>query len=592
MWPMAWSADVDTQSMEFGSDDVVFHNQGRVFYRLDKNWKRSDTTYSKGTRRGVGQGPCDNPDTEKMEDGVIACKIDIDVDAGTAMTTMIHRGSKMYFITWKNDTDTDVKVGETDPSKIDECNYLDLMVIGNIRPDWFLDDRGDDTDVQYLGDQHAYYTDGNNNVVPRLVKQWRKKDFASQYFTMSVAGNPPNKMKNQTEPIEDSIHWPLILNIPGEGFGDDMLQVYKNHSLLTDDDDAIFELVENLEASGGSCPLISSMGGENGFEGDGDVQIGPPTTDVQIPSNLEVDPNSWFTNVYTFSPVWKAPMKQVDDTSAASGGGGGVAVTEEGRVRVESCYDPSTKSVELSVEFMNIEPIAASNGSQLPWMSLGYRIDEVCSMNPPDGSDSKIIMVNQSPIQKLPKAYAGSLSAAAQRLDMTAITSIYDSFWPLEKTTGYSDVSLSTPMLSSSGDASSMIQRSADGDNSNSSNNNDSVTLKFKQQFDEKPQVMHLMYAIGMSAQLGIHTSRSCFDVVEFPTCSTTTTATAGSSSADAAVSNNDGPSSSTTILNESIIFVRVIVDDCPRRRCNLFYFFPLVKIENGRVPLFYTKLI
>jgi len=273
------------------------------------------------------------------------------------------------------------------------------------------------------------------------------------------------------------------------------------------------------------------MGGENSFEGDGDVQIGPPTTEVNIPSNLEVDPNSWFTNVYTFSPIWEVPMKQVDDTSATSGSDG-VAVTEEGRVRVESCYDPSTKSVELSVEFMNIEPISTSSGSQLPWMSLGYRINEVCSMNPPDGSDSKIVMISKSPNENLPKAYAGSLSPAAKNLDMTAFTSIYESFWPLEQTTGYSDVSLSTPMLSSSsGDASPMIQRSAD--------NNNSVTLKFKQQFDEKPEVMHLMYAIGMSAQLGIHTSRSCFDVVEFPTCSTTTTTT----SAD------DMPSSSTTVL-------------------------------------------
>merc|ERR1712232_170698 len=31
---------------------------------------------------------------------------------------------------------------------------------------------------------------------------------------------------------------------------------------------------------------------------------------------------------------------------------------------------------------------------------------------------------------------------------------------------------------------------------------------------------MHLMYAIGMSPQLGIHTSRGCFEVTEFPTCS------------------------------------------------------------------------
>lgn len=100
---------------------------------------------------------------------------------------------------------------------------INLQIIGNIRPDWFLDGRGDSTDTQYLGNQHVFY----NEDLPKLVKQWRKKDFASQYFTMSIMENNPSKMaENGTETNpEDTIKWPLILNIPGEGFGDDMLQV-------------------------------------------------------------------------------------------------------------------------------------------------------------------------------------------------------------------------------------------------------------------------------------------------------------------------------------------------------------------------------
>merc|ERR1712072_887872 len=86
---------------------------------------------------------------------------------------------------------------------------------------------------------------------------------------------------------EGDVHWPLILNVPGEGFGDDFLQSYKNHRVLTDDDDDLFELVENLEAIGGSCPLVSGMTDDNG-----DATLGPPTLEVHIPSNLEVDPNS------------------------------------------------------------------------------------------------------------------------------------------------------------------------------------------------------------------------------------------------------------------------------------------------------------
>lgn len=493
MWPMAWSADVDTKSMAFGYDEVVHHNRGRTFYRLDKNWKRSDTTLAKGVRRGIGQGPCETFDVEQSEEGIKACISDTDVAAGDPMTTMIHRGSLMYFITWKNSTD--VKVGETNTSLIEECSYMDLFVIGNIRPDWFLDDRGDDTDVQYLGNQHIYYASGT----PRLAKQWRKKDFASQYFTMSVAGNPLTK--NSTEPV-----WPLVLNIPGEGFGDDMLQVYENHTLLTDEDDDIFNLVQNLEANGGSCPLVSSGLGPDG-EGS-EATIGPPTLEVHIPSNLEVDDNSWFTSVYTYSPVWQPPMKteEASDVSAM-----GVAVTQKERVTVESCYDPTTKMVQLSVEYQDIEPIPTESGMQLPWMAIGYREDEICSMTPISGADTKIIMVSQAPTENFPSAYIGNMGPNTKRFDQSAIGAIYQSLWPLDEAIGYKDVSLAAPMLG--GASGAMLSRSATP--------NGSVVLSFSQEFDERPEIMHLMYAIGMSPSLGVHTSRSCFDIVKFPTCIT-----------------------------------------------------------------------
>lgn len=491
MWPMAWSADVDTKSMAFGYDEVVHHNRGRTFYRLDKNWKRSDTTLAKGVRRGIGQGPCENIDTEQTEEGVMACISDQDVAAGDPMTTMIHRGSLMYFITWKNSTD--VKVGETNTSLIEECSYLDLVVIGNIRPDWFLDDRGDDTDVQYLGNQHIYYASGT----PRLAKQWRKKDFASQYFTMSVAGNPLTK--NSTDPV-----WPLVLNIPGEGFGDDMLQVYENHTLLSDDDDDIFELVKNLEANGGSCPLVTSGMGLDGEESE--ASFGPPVSEVHVPSNLEVDDNSWFTSVYTYSPVWQPPMK----SEMASGASAmGVAVTQAERVTVESCYDPTTKMVKLSVEYQDIDAIPTESGMQLPWLALGYREDEICSMTPVSGGDSKIILVSQAPKVNFPKPYIGMMGPNTKRFDQSAFGAIYDSLWALDEAVGYKDISLAAPMLGGVGGA--MLSRSATP--------NGSVVLSFSQEFDEKPEVMHLMYAIGMSPSLGVHTSRSCFEIVEFPTC-------------------------------------------------------------------------
>ena len=591
IWPMAWSADTDTQSMPFGSDEIMWHSKGRTFYRLDKNWKRSDTTYSNGVLRTIGQDPCADINADESANGVVGCNQNSDFAAGKdPLTTMIHKGSKMYFITWKNSTE--VKVGETNPLLIEECNHMDLMVIGNIRPDWFLDDRGDDTDVQYLGDQHVYYASGDNDndsdsndnnnsiggVVPRLVKQWRKKDFASEYFTMSVTGNPRRKKKLVVENATDAsgtdnedgnaIHWPLILNIPGEGFGDDMLQVYQNHELLSDDDDDLFLLVENLiEASGArSCPLITGFGDE----GNGNEQsFGPPTLEVSVPSNLEVDPNSWFSNVYTFSPVWEAPASyaagsMADESSSSSTN---VAVTEEGRVRVESCYDPSSQSVELTVEWLDVDPITGGS-AQLPWVSLGYRTSELCAMNPPDGGESKIIVVSQGPNEDAAKAYAGSLHPGSKGLDKTAIFSVYESFWPLDKTMGYSDVSLSVPTdgVSSASAAvnadAAKIERAAPVQAKNPTATN-SVKLSFKQKLQDnggaKPDVMHLMYAIGMSSQLGIHTSRGCFDVVEFPTCSVSGSATSTTSSGgidivsamalEETIESEDGAPSSSTSL-------------------------------------------
>lgn len=201
-WPTAWTADVDSQSMSFGSDAVVYHSIGSVYYRLDKNWKRADTAYTRGIQRGLGQGPCE-PENMIQDDpgaaGIPACRRDSD-----QRLTMLHRGSKMYFITWKNGT----AANDDNVTNIEDCGWLDLQVVGNVRPDWYMDNVGADTDVQYLGDQHVYH-----EGIPRLVKQWRKKDFASQYFTMSMLANTD---------VSDDIHWPIVLNVPGEGFGDDL----------------------------------------------------------------------------------------------------------------------------------------------------------------------------------------------------------------------------------------------------------------------------------------------------------------------------------------------------------------------------------
>jgi len=40
MWPIRWSADVENMAMQFGSDNITYTSASKVWYMLDKNWKR------------------------------------------------------------------------------------------------------------------------------------------------------------------------------------------------------------------------------------------------------------------------------------------------------------------------------------------------------------------------------------------------------------------------------------------------------------------------------------------------------------------------------------------------------------------------
>ena len=80
----------------------------------------------------------------------------------------VHQENLVYFISWKDDTKNPTQARELGASKIKECTMINLDVVGNIRPDWLLNKRGDDTDMQYLGDQNAFYADG---AVSKFVKE-------------------------------------------------------------------------------------------------------------------------------------------------------------------------------------------------------------------------------------------------------------------------------------------------------------------------------------------------------------------------------------------------------------------------------------
>merc|ERR1719446_1054975 len=59
-------------------------------------------------------------------------------------------------------------------------------------------------------------------------------------------------------PGPDGVHWPLMMNVPGEAAGPDSLLVYTNHELLTDSEEdlAPFLLDEAYVAAGGTCKQV------------------------------------------------------------------------------------------------------------------------------------------------------------------------------------------------------------------------------------------------------------------------------------------------------------------------------------------------
>jgi hypothetical protein len=454
-----------------------------------------------------------------MTSGFVGCRYN---DTDGTVSTMLHMQNLMYFITWK-DPDVDagevpVEPGETDASRIDECTYIDLVVIGNIRPDWFLDKRGDDTDTQYLGNQHVLYTAADNATVPRLVKQWRKKDFASQYFTMSMMGNPPNKLRQDANAsIEDDTHWPLILNIPGEGFGDDSLQVYRDHRLLDPEADAgLFQIIENYEAMGGVCIDLRANATADG--GGGGAGFGPPVLedDEKIPSNLEVDPMSWFSNEYTFSPVWDSTSSSVDEPPPSSSSDTLELIEVSDRLIVESCAD-EFGSVHLSFHFMDVEP---TSDGLLPWMAIGYRETDLCAMTPTDGGSTPIVLLTQAEVGGVPVAHKTQLLPDAKGLSDTAIETMTTSMTVLTEEAEYSDVSvtLAENLSSSSSSMASVtaveVTRSSP---SSLTEEEGTVSLHFKQApAIDAPAVggtMYFTYAIGATSRLGNHETRGCFEI-------------------------------------------------------------------------------
>ena len=245
--------------------------------------------------------------------------------------------------------------------------------------------------------------------------------------------------------------------------------------------------------------------------GEGGV-AGPPAIDDEdkIPSNLEVDPNAWYSNEYTFSPVWEAPSRSSYDGEEQTASNENAALTQAGILTASSCYDEVTKQVQLAFAF---DDITGDDATELPWIALGYRPDGDCVMNK-GGMDTEIILIAMDPMSETTMANKGLLPAVARSGQSSDLVSVYTSLSPLESAAGYSNVTLTTPTLQDDIDVATQT-RSFDLGGVLT----DRVVLSFHQSVDEAPKEMHLMYAVGSGPSLGYHATRQCFSIAAFPSC-------------------------------------------------------------------------
>lgn len=261
-------------------------------------------------------------------------------------------------------------------------------------------------------------------------------------------------------------------------------------------------LVENYLELGGTC--VNVGGGE----------IGPPISEVHIPSNLEID-EGFISNEFTFSPFWHDQSSQenesVSSESTESTNESSKAVTKvSDRVIVESCFDDTTNSIDMSVHYLGIE---TTDIGTLPWMALGFRSSNTCAMTPPDGGSTPIILITHSSTEADPVAHSGDLVPGAKAMSEESYAAIYQSLVPLDESVNYTSVSVGAPMLRSS-------SSSFDAGTSSIADE-DTVTLSFKRSVESKPDVVYFTYAIGAQSQLSVHTTRACFELRNFPSCST-----------------------------------------------------------------------
>ena len=271
---------------------------------------------------------------------------------------------------------------------------------------------------------------------------------------------------------------------------------------------ALFKVIEEYQSLGGVCVDVGAGGA-----------AGPPVLEEEdmIPSNLKLDPMSWFSNEYTFSPVWtEQTLATTSDqsSSTASSSSSEVASTSSGmsvievsdRLTVESCIDGG--SLEMAIHFHDVMP--ATDGL-LPWMAIGYPKTKLCAMTPVDGGTTPIILLTQSEkVGSIPEAYKTELFPQAKSADEVILSTMMETMTPLADEEGYSDVLVTT--------ASSPAVPDVEVSRSSLAEEEGTVSLHFKQVLiDSTVDKMYYTFAIGTTSELGYHVTRGCFEVIATP---------------------------------------------------------------------------
>ena len=252
-------------------------------------------------------------------------------------------------------------------------------------------------------------------------------------------------------------------NIPGEGFGDDHLKHYSNHSQLTDEDEALFFIDQQFEQAGGKCVKRESDGPD-----------GPPTGQTEhIPSNLEKEDVSWRSIVHTESPVWVPEETETEEKV-------GVLDLDDG-IKATPCIRDGSK-LELEMIFAAQSPV---------WAAVGFRDSEECLMTPRGGRDGEVVMA------QVQDDGTYSVSYGPLPPDLKQFSADNSEFLA-----GLRDVAT---VEAFSGGAAAF----EDG----------KLTVSFARDYFPLPQEFHLSFAHGDSPELGYHSSRGCFKLTNLPSC-------------------------------------------------------------------------